>query len=333
MNHYKFWADSLAWLAGPQTAPRPMITNEQPECGFYRMKRNKAWVPVAVWPAASGSLGFKFGHEVVGEQIGIEQWPYYAANPITEEVYRAVCERGENWPDADPTVAAMTGSKPAPVIFPGSVMVIADSTAEFREQITTALAGVGAYAKIESDEASTRSTGLRNLLNELASTADKAREAEKAPHLKAEREIDARWQPIIKQARKGALDIKEARDRWEDVKREAARLAVARAAEEQQRLDETADHRDISEPPPEPVQARSNLPPPSTQIKPTFGKAAHVGSKMVVTAVDIEKILIALKPRPEWPAVQEFFRELAQKLANRGVILDGITAEEKANTR
>jgi hypothetical protein len=106
-----------------------------------------------------------------------------------------------------------------------------------------------------------------------------------------------------------------------------------RATEEQRQRDEEAFHRDISETPPEPVQVKSNLPPPSAQIKPTYGKAAHVGSKMVVTAIDWDKMIAAIKLRPEWPTLQEFLQEMAQKLANRGVILDGVTAEERANTR
>jgi hypothetical protein len=340
-NPYSFWTDSLAWLAGPRTEPRPAITNEQPECGFYRMRRGTSWVSVAVWPHAKieGHLGFKFGGEIVGNNMGTERWPSYAANPITEAEYRRVAEQGLEWSDADPTVAAMQANgatkRPADATngTPDATKPVADATDEYREQLATAGAGVSVYSKIESDEASTRATSLRNLLNDLASNADKAREAEKASHLKAEREIDARWQPIIKQARELARQIKESRDRWEDDKRAAARQAQQRAAEEQRRIDEQAQHRDISEPPPEPVQVKSNLPLPSVQIRPTHGKAAHVGTKMVVTAIDIPKLMAALIARPEWQSVEDFLHEVAQKLANRGVILDGVTAEERANTR
>src|SRR6202012_1298294 len=100
-----------------------------------------------------------------------------------------------------------------------------DPTDEFREEIQTALGGVGVYAKIESDETDVRALSLRNMLNELAANADKAREAEKAPHLKACRDIDAKWQPLVKSARDGAGKIKSARDDWANAKLEAQRQA------------------------------------------------------------------------------------------------------------
>jgi hypothetical protein len=327
MNQYQFWTDSLAWLAGPRTGPRPAIINEQPECGFYRMKRGTSWVPVAVWPmdALKGGLGFKIGKEVVGNSIGTEQWHWYAAHPITEAEYRKVAERGENWSDADPTVAAMQAN--------GNAKPAADPVTELREEITTAVGGIAAYAKIETDEDDVRALSLRNMLNELASTADKARETEKAPHLKAEREIDAKWQPLIKQAREGARKIKEARDQWQDDKRAAARAAIVAAEAATRAQEEASGHRDISEMPLEPVKPVSNLPAPSTSVKPAYGKASSVGTKMVVTAIDWDKMIAALKPRPEWPTLQAFLQEMAQKLANKGIILDGVSVEERANTR
>jgi hypothetical protein len=321
---YQFWLDSLA-------GKRPPIINEFPEAGFYRMKRDGLWVPIAVWPDIQqfGGLGFKFGKEIVGQDIGTERWPSYAANPITEDEYRRVAEQGLGWSDADPVVAAMTATNRPP----SATKPPSDATDELREQIATAVAGIAAYAKIESDETDVRALSLRNMLNELALTADKARKSEKEPFLKAEREIDIKWMPLVEQAREGARKIKEARDQWQDDKRAAARAAVV-AAEAATRAQEAANaHRDISEVPLEPIKPVSNLPPPSAQVRPTYGKASPTGSKMVVTAIDWDKMIAALKPRPEWPTLEAFLREMAQKLANRGIILDGVTAEEKANTR
>src|ERR1700730_15524931 len=115
-GQYQFWLDSLAWLAGPRTGPRPAIINEFAQAGFYRMKRGPSWVPVAVWPHGP-DLGFKIGKEVVGADIGTEQWHWYAATTITEAESRKVGERGEHWSEAAPTVAAMQANgptKPAP---------------------------------------------------------------------------------------------------------------------------------------------------------------------------------------------------------------------------
>ena len=80
-------------------------------------------------------------------------------------------------------------------------------------------------------------------------------------------------------------------------------------------------------------EPKSNLPPPSTQVRPTYGKASGTSTKMVVESVDYDKFFAALKTRPEWPTVKAQFDEWAQKLANKGIIPDGVKAEERANTR
>lgn len=321
---YAYWRASCAGL-------KPPAINEQPECGFYRMKRNDRWVPVAVFPLQNHpGLGFKIGTEVVGEQTGIECWPWYLHHPITEPEYRRVAEQGLPWSDEDQTVAAMTNGATKQVA--DGKKPLADPVDEMSEQIAVALKGVPTYAKIESEDANAAATGLRNLLNELAGDADKARVAEKEPFLEGGRKVDAKYKKLIDSAKAGALEIKKARDVWEDTKREAARQASLRAAEEQRRIDEEAAHRDISETIPV-VQVQSNLPPPAAQIRPTYGRAASVGTKMVVTELDAMKFIAALKPRSEWSMVFEFLMEFAQKLANKGVILDGVTVQEKADTK
>lgn len=343
---YQFWNDALA-------GKNPVATVDQPECGFYRLKRNGRWVPVAVWPKHHG-LGFKIGTENVGENMGVELWSHYCANPITEAVYRAVAERGEKWPDGDPIVEAMidkvakiTPQQIAARINSGEELNpeesararnaarAADPSIEFKENVTTALGGVPGYAKIESDEASTRAAGLRNMLLALAGEAEEARKAEKKPHWDAAQAVDAKWQPIIKDAQAGAVTVRKSMEAWEDEKREQARKAAQEQAKrDEQHARDTEWANAGKEPAPAPpMPVKPNTPPPLPQIRPTFGKAASAGSKMVVESVDIDKFLAALRPRPEWPTIEAFFKEVAQKLANRGIILDGVNANEKAQIR
>lgn len=331
---YQFWTDSLAWLAGPQTTPRPAIINEYPQAGFYRMKRSKAWVPVAVWPAASGSLGFKFGHEVVGEQIGIEQWPYYAANPITEEIYRAVAERGEHWPDADPTVAAILAAPAAPKV------ADADPVDEIREQITAALAGVAAYSKIEGEASNVKSAGLRNLLLKLSGEADKGGKALYEPHYRKYKEIYDKWNPLVKLAADGALKIRRAQEKYQDDKREAARIAQQRAEAEQRRLEQEARDAAIQaqidgRPSPEPVTiapvvAESNMAAPDIQIRPTFGRASAVRTFELVTAIDAGKVFEHFKTHPD---VVGLLTKLAQAALNAGIDVPGVTHETRTQIK
>lgn len=351
MSEYDYWNAALK-------GESPAAFVDTPMAGFYRLKRNGSWLPVAVWPKRNGldgpaRLGFKIGAEVVGPNMGAELWTGYCANPITEEVYRGV-ERGEGWPDADPTVAQMIAqNKPIAIreksdlpegfgadvvhspegaaahVIPGTPtfadMPAADPTAEFREQIETALGGVKAYAKIESDEADVRALSLRNMLNELGAGAEKAGKAEYEPMFREYKRIYDLWVSLAKKARDGAGKIKAARDVWADDKMAAAKQATQRAQEAEQEAM-------VAGKPPEPTPP-SNLPPPTPQVRPTYGKASATSTKMVVTEVDYDKFFAALKTRPEWPTVKAQFDEWAQKLANKGVIPDGVKASERANTR
>lgn len=345
MNAYAFWQSALK-------GEKPTGIVDDPQAGFWRLKRGRVWLPVAVWPKGNGlegaaALGFKIGNEVVGSNMGAELWPGYCANPVTEAVYRAVAERGENWPDADPVVAkilAVTPKQIAGKINSGQQLdpeesarlemafeehaatrAARDPTAEFREQIETALGGVPAYKKIESDEADIRALSLRNLLNDLAANADAARETAKRPHLDAIKEIDGQWMPLVKSARGGAGEIKVARDDWATTKMKAQREAA-------QRQQDAENEAMVAGKPPAPTPP-SNLPPPTPQVRPTFGRASPTSTKLVVTAVDYPKFLAALMLRPEWPTVKAQFEEWAQKLANKGIVPDGVTTEERANTR
>jgi hypothetical protein len=339
-DRYVFWRDSLA-------GKKPPIINETPNCGFYRMKRGDRWVPVAVWPLGGTALvdtgfGFKFGSEVVGEHMGTEQWPWYAAHPITEEVYRAVCERGENWPDADPIVAAMTNgatksAQPATQTVPDATKPAADPVDEMREQITVALKGVAAYAKIGDEDANARAAGLRNMLMKLSGDADKDGKALYEPHFRKYKALYDQWNPLVKLAKDGADKIKKALEAYADDKRKAAAAAAARAEEERKRLekerfDAAVQAQIDGEPSPDfeeiaPVVVQSNMPLPTTQVRPTFGRAAHVGTKNVVTDIDVDKVFAALRHMPE---MREFLMGLAQKAVSAGITVNGATIEERS---
>jgi len=329
MSSYSYWQAALKG-----NAPTPNVDDPKP--GFYRMKRNGGWIPVAVWPLTnifSGEckLGFKFGSEVVSADLGIERWPNYCAHPITEDTYRDVAEGGKNWPDADPVVAKMIAPLPKEYAtakidaFMGVVAAIPDIREKLHEEVEIATAGIHAYAKIETDEASVRAASLRNMLLKLASDADKARDAEKRPYLEAGRAVDDRWRDVIQSAKTAANTLRSAMEDWEQVKRKAAQEAARR----QQEAREQAERENR----PVPVPAPSNVPPPQSQVRPTFGKAASVGTRLEVTDVHFTKFINALVDRPEWNDFHVFMYGLAQKLANRGIILDGVTTEEKASIK
>jgi len=316
MSAYKFWKDALA-------GKNPPIVNEDPQAGFYRMKRNGAWLPVAVWQLhGTSALGCKIGHEVVNIQTCAERWPWYASHPITEAEYRKVAERGENWTDSDPIVSEMTANA---VRAGMKAMEDANPVIKFRDQLHKAVEAADVYAKIEDDGEAARGAGLRNLLLKLRKDADDARKIEKAPHEKAAKAVDAAWMPLVKIAQEAADAIRNSIGRWEDDKRNAARMAAERAAAEATRAE--AENRPA--PPPSP----SNLPEPVAQVRPTYGKAASVSTYQHVVKVDPDKFLAALRTRPEWSGLLVYIEGVAQTLAKNGVILDGVTTEERSRVR
>lgn len=338
MTDYSYWKAALA-------GQKPEAFVDSPMPGFYRTKRGTGWVPVAVWPKGNGltgpdALGFKINRETVGANMGTELWSHYCAHPITEAEYRKVAESGGDWSDSDPTVTAMTNGgnatkPPSDATNAPSDATLADPAGEFRREAATAISGIGVYSKIESDEADARALSLRNFLNQLAADVEKVHKAEKEPHLTAARKVDADYLPIAKELREAAGKVKNARDDWEQHKRDAAAAAVKRAAEEADRHRQAAEaaERENRPAPPPPPPPSSNLPPPTPKVKPTYGRASSAGTKMVVEEIDYDKFFAALKLRPEWPTVKAQFDEWAQKLANKGIIPDGVKAIEKANTR
>ena len=276
---YHFWRESLA-------GNKPAIVNEQLECGFYRMKRRDGtfWPVVVFRPFDKfpDVIAVKTGSLVMTHNAAIEAWPWFAANPITEEEYRRVAEQHLDWSDIDEAVASH------------------DSAADLKQQIEAAVAGVKKYAKIESDEQSSRGQTLRALLLKLSKQADDERKAEKEPHLKAGRDVDAKWQPIVKAAADAAGIIRKAAERWEDIK------LSAQATE------------------------GSNLPEPSKQVKGAFGKAASVSTYEAVEIVDIGTVFGAFKTHPD---VIELLTKLAQRASDDGIFIPGIKKTTKSRIR
>lgn len=189
MDRYAYWRAALR-------GEKPEANPDNPQDGYYRVRERRGGplVPVAVWFENERQLCV-IGGKLVDETTACERWPYFADKPITHEVYVAVTERGEDWPDIDATVAeqqrqGIGGNNPPE-----------DEAIILQEQIEAAAAGANAYAKITDDETHCKAQTLRSRLLELSGTADKRREALKRPHLEAGKAIDAKWQPLVKMAK------------------------------------------------------------------------------------------------------------------------------------
>jgi len=195
---------------------------------------------------------------------------------------------------------------------------------------------VKSYVGIESDEQAARGQTLRSALTGLANKIDKARIAEKEPHLVASREVDAKYQPIIKLAKQGADDIRKELEAWENLKRENQRRADAETAKRQAEAAAEAEWQGaepgaIAKTEPEPVKpVVPNTPPPAAQIRGGSGRAASVGTKKVVISIDLLKAWDQFGGQPE---VYRLFMDLAQRAVDAGLAVPCATVEEKAVIR
>jgi hypothetical protein len=332
---------------------------DDPQPGFYRQgvyekQENKArkrvgWSPVAIFHA-SGELTAQVGQHgnetIITDRDRInELWSYCAANPISEEWFRSVSERGERWPDSHETVASIpvansSGSldrtemiiqnrKQALDVIAADVM---DPHGKIIRELADSEKLLAKYATIDSDEMAAKARSLQNRFLDLRGEAGKHYEAANRPLLEQQKKLRELWFPLRDAADEASSTIKKAMGAWEDEKRKAARLA-AEAAEKAARehAEATAKAAAANQPaPPPPEPVKSNVPPPAAQIRGGAGRAAHVNLVKFVTEIDVDRVFQQFREAPE---VIKVLSDLAQKAVRAGIAVPGATVEEKSDVR
>lgn len=318
--------DDFRWHAAALAGTRGPIYDGEPQSGFYRQKNQRGeYEPVAYWKdSATGEQRCHINGRAPDPQRALEVWPFASRYPISSAAYWHRIDTGA-WQDNDTGAAAVAKG---PEIDPEK-----DPAGSLKAEIDAARAGLDNYKLIESDEQASRGQTLRAALTTLSGKADKTRVAEKEPHLQAGRDVDAKWQPLVKLAKEGAEDIRTALGRWEDQKREAARKAQAetdRIAREHAEAVRKAEEDNKPPPaaPPKPVAA--NVPAPAAQIKGASGRTASVTTKTIVTEIDFDKAVAHFRNSSE---LKEFLTDLCQTALAAGIRVDGILTEERSVIR
>lgn len=309
-------ADDFSWHANALKGTRGQISADEPMSGFYRQKnRAGEYEPVAYWKdEKTGEQRCHInGREPRDPLRMFEVWPHASRHPISVESYWHRMDTGA-WLDND--VGAAAAAK-GPEIDPAT-----DPAGSLAAEIAAAKAGLGAYKSIDSDEQSAKAQTLRSALTALKGKAEKAYDAANRPLLDEQQRLRKVWFALRDDAAAGADSLRKAMGRWEDQKRENARLAAESAAKAAREAEEAGK----PAPPPPP----SNTPPPSTKIKGASGRAASVQLKKVVTAIDLDKAFAQFRDEPELYA---FLLDLSQKVVNAGFVAVGATVEEKADMR
>jgi hypothetical protein len=309
---WDWWRQAKADPKQIGKAPHLQVSADNPEQGYYRMRfgAQKPWLPVAIWKDGDGNwVALRSGRSV----DAAETWNSCCRHPVSAEAYEQAMADG-GWADDEPTVKAMIGDN----------IGYGDDLESLAEQIESAKQGAEIYRDITSDEEAGKAQSLRARMNELAGTVDKKREALKRPHLEAGKAIDLRWMPLVKEAKNVADMLRQFIATFETAKlRERRRLEEERQREERRREAERKAGEEASAPEPLPP-----LPPPDTTIKGGYGRAASIGTEMVVTAIK------------DQDALYQYFRNdadlkacllaLAQKAVRAGHNPPGVEIEERA---
>jgi len=330
--NYTYWRDALA-------GKKPKMFVDSPELGFYRKgvyvkepnvrSKRVGWTPVAIFLNANKALcaiiGPNGSDKILTDRDQInELWSFVAANPISEETYRAVAERGEGWPDSHDAAPALP-DEPQPA---------ADQSPA--EKIAAALkadkALAVAYKAIDSDELASKARSLQNKFLEHRGAAGKAYDAANRPLLDEQKALREIWFPIRDDADAEIKALAAAMGRWEDTKRAAAKLAqeaADKAAREHAEAVRKAEEANKPAPPP-PAEVKPNTPAPSAQIRGGAGRAASVSLQKFVTEIDAAKVFESFKTNAE---VIELLTALAQKAIRAGLDVPGAKFEERSVVR
>lgn len=318
--NYDYWKTALAGTFGP-------VHDGECGLGFWRKRvsRGGAFVPVATWAQDGKVIALVDGKEADPAEV----WTYICRYPVTEAAYRQRVDSGR-WPDEDAAVADSLAHSPE--------NEPKDDATLLRDQIVSALAGVGDYSKVADDEAAAKAQSLRSRLLELSGSADKKREALVRPHLDAQKAVNDLWQPLVKTAKAGADSLKAAISAFETEQKrkrdaeEAERQRLARQAAqeaEKARLAAEAAGQPAPEPPP-PAPTPEPVPAPQTQVRGAYGRAASKKIVKKARVVDFAAATAAMVTHPELRALVE---KLAQRAVDAGVMVPGVEFEEIVDVR
>src|SRR3990167_4129304 len=312
MADYSYWQNALSGTFGD-------VHEGDPQLGFYRTRRAGPFIACAIFEHDGKIVALVDGKQADPAEI----WTYVCQHPVAEDWYHAKM-RGEPWPDED---GAVTESLEVPATGHNSGVV--DESEVLKGQIESASASLKDYAAIKDAEHLARAQATRSRLLELSGDADKKREAEKKPHLDAGRNIDAKWQPLVKAAKAAADTIKAAMDAWVNEQDKIAKKVQA-AAEEAARKEQEAARAAVAagKPAPPPTSAPEPIAAPAVpqQIKGGYGRAAGVKTVNVVTVTDQDAAYQSMKTHPELVAL---IAKLAQRGIDAGHDINGVNVEKQ----
>lgn len=309
-DEYSFWRDALA-------GKRVVISTNDPQPGYYSMKsgRDGTKLPVAIW-RKNGELVCRVGNEMRDPH---DVWTWCAERPVTKEAAKQAFQTG-SWP-GDVPIGHNSGT-----------LTLEEEIGDTAAQAIAWLSKTPIADKTTSDMAA----NWRAKLLDLSKKADKQREAEKAPHLAASREVDAKYKPWIERATDAANKLRDALTQWMRVE-EARQQAEARKKFEAERAAAEAERKRIEDERArqmfdDPIAALTS-PEPELPIVPTMpepvkvqsgGQRGRKAGLRTITRYVVTDYALALEAVKDHEAVREAVEKVAAARAKAGVAVPGV---------
>jgi len=322
---YEWWIKALAGEGMELHA-------DDPQPGFYRIRRGKAWIPVGIWwdedsTVADGAalislVGFS---DSARECDPLETWDTNSSNPmsiwlvaakhpVSEEAYRAAFDTGR-WPDDAPEANRGIGDN-LPEEPVDQIKVELEGEAEIVAQFLT--------EPVKTQEEADRVGPWVDRLRKLAQRADKIREEEKAPFLQGCRDVDDKWRVPVAKARELAKRLLQHLKPFLDEQDRLRREAALAAAIESDRLRKEADKQTSEAERADLQRKASDAAQRSVVQNPSAGRTGATVSlrhEKAAEITDYDALLTALKDRPE---IKEVVQSLARRAAKAGIELPGM---------
>lgn len=209
-NPWAWWQAALAGDFGP-------IHESDPQAGYFRRKlRDGGWSPVAIWREGDALICLDGGQPKEATEV----WTWCCRTPITYELYEAVTDRGEGWPDLPPAAGHNLGLTP----FETLANELAGEKAEIDRLLTA--------GPIKDKATADRLSNWTARISDIKTRADAERVAEKRPHDDAASAVQAKWKPLVDDAAALARRMKDAIGAYLTEQAKAAAAERARAAAE-----------------------------------------------------------------------------------------------------
>lgn len=316
-NDFAWWQAALAGNSQP-------IHENEPQAGYFKTRRGKdqPWLPVCIYRDAGKLVAF------VGDSPADPAviWTYVANRPISYELYTAVADRGEPWPEditaeiekARPAEAAIGHNSGRPED------EIRDEIETLDRAFTAWLAEIG--GTITTEEQDAKAETFRTRFAEIEKRAKAAQKVEKEPFLEGGRKVDAKWKPLDAAADAGKRRVggvvtpyRVDRDRKRQEAERKAREEAERARQEAARKAAEAEAAGAPPPPPSPPEL-------------TRRAAAPTGLRTyrVCVITDLPAAVGAILALPTPPAeFTDVVKTIARRLIEAGVAVPGAEIREE----